>query len=106
MADLSGLNLLRNDPELAMKLIAAAEEGDMDAQYAAGLIYAEGRGVPEDLVQSYYWLTRAIEQGDRDAEKLRVYVATEMSEAEFEDARRLVRLAPRTAPGDGDDVRH
>jgi TPR repeat protein len=93
MADLSGLNLLRNDPEVAARLIAAAEEGDMDAQYAAGLVYAEGRGVEPDLVQSYFWLTRAMEQGDVDAEKLRRYVASQMSEAEFWDARRLVRLA-------------
>ena len=106
MANLCGLNLLRNDPERAAELIAAAEKGDMDAQYAAGLIYAEGRGVPEDLVQAYYWLTRAIEQGDHDAEKLRVYVASGMSETEFDDARRLVKLAPRTTPGDGDTVRH
>jgi TPR repeat protein len=93
MADLTGLNLLRNDPEVAARLIAAAEEGDMDAQYAAGLVYAEGRGVEPDLVQSYFWLTLAVEQGDADAEKLRRYVASQMSEAEFSDARRLVRLA-------------
>jgi hypothetical protein len=34
-----------------------------------------------------------MEQGDVDAEKLRRYVASQMSEAEFSDARRLVRLA-------------
>lgn len=68
MADLSGLNLLRNDPDKAAELIAQAERGDMDAQYAAGLIYAEGRGVAIDLVQAYYWLTSAIAQGDSDAE--------------------------------------
>lgn len=93
MADLSGLNLLRNDPEVAARLIAEAEAGDMDAQFAAGLVYAEGRGVEPDLVQSYFWLTRAVEQGDGDAEKLRRYVAAQMSEAEFLDARRLVSLA-------------
>jgi TPR repeat protein len=93
MADLTGLNLLRNDPELAARVIAEAEAGDMDAQYAAGLVYAEGRGVEPDLVQSYFWLTRALEQGDADAEKLRRYVASQMSEAQFADGRRLVRLA-------------
>ena len=49
MADLRGLNLLRNDPEAAARLIAEAESGDMDAQYAAGLVYAEGRGVDPDV---------------------------------------------------------
>jgi TPR repeat protein len=107
MADLSGLNLLRNDPEVAARLIAEAEAGDMDAQYAAGLVYAEGRGVEPDLVQSYFCLTRAVQQGDQDAERLRRYVASRLSEAEFADAKRLVRLAARavqeagTPPTDG-----
>ena len=97
MADLSGLNLLRNDPEVAARLIAEAEAGDMDAQYAAGLVYAEGRGVEPDLVQSYFWLTRAVQQGDEDAERLRRYVASRLSEAEFADAKKLVRLAAQAA---------
>lgn len=99
MADLRGLNLLRNDPELAARLIADADSGDMDAQYAAGLIYAEGRGVEPDLVQSYYWLTRAVEQGDADAELLRRSVASQMDDREFEAARRLVRLAGQAVGG-------
>lgn len=93
MADLSGLNLLRNDPVTAARLLAEAEHGDRDAQYAAGLIYAEGRGVEIDLVQSYFWLTRALDQGDDDAGQLRRIVAVQMSDAQFDEARRLVRLA-------------
>ncbi len=96
MADLSGLNLLRNDPDVAARLIAEAERGDMDAQYAAGLIYAEGRGVEMDLVQAYFWLTRAIDQGDVDAEKLRRFVARDMSDQAFSEARRLVRLSAQS----------
>ena len=92
MADLTGLNLLRNDPEAAARLIAEAEQGDVDAQYAAGLIYAEGRGVEIDLVQAYFWLTRAIDQGDGDAELLRRMVAMQMDDPQFDDARRLVEL--------------
>jgi len=103
MADLSGLNLLRNDPETAARLIADAERGDVDAQYAVGLIYAEGRGVEPDPVQAYYWLTRAIEQGDRDAERLRHLVAAGMSDADFDAARRLVVLARRAHPSSADD---
>ena len=106
MADLSGLNLMHNDPELAARLIADAEAGDKDAQYAAGLVYAEGRGVELDLVQSYFWLTRATDQGDADAERLRRYVATQMSEDEFAAARRLVRLAGSLAEGAAGGLRH
>ncbi|MCB1802267.1 MAG: sel1 repeat family protein [Gammaproteobacteria bacterium] len=95
MADLSGLNLLRNDPVKAAEMIAEAERGDMDAQYAAGLIYAEGRGVPLDLVQAYYWLTRAVDQGDSDAELLRRVVAAQMSDDQFEAGKHLVMMARR-----------
>ena len=104
MADLSVLSLLRNDPEAAARLIAEAERGDMDAQYAAGLIYAEGRGVEPDPVQAYFWLTRAVAQGDRDAELLRRRVAKDMSDAEFEEARRLVRLAAEATRAGGDGM--
>ena len=97
MADLRVLGLLRNDSEAAARLIADAERGDMDAQYAAGLIYAEGRGVEPDPVQAYFWLSRAIEQGDRDAELLRRQVAKDMDDTAFEQARRLVRLAAEAA---------
>ena len=54
MVNLSVLSLLRNDPEVAAEMLAAAEKGDVDAQYGMGLIYAEGRGVVSDLVSSYY----------------------------------------------------
>ena len=109
MADLSGLNLLRNDPVMAARLIADAEQGDVDAQYAAGLIYAEGRGVEIDLVQAYFWLTRAIDQGDSDAELLRRVVAVRMDDPQFADARRLVELARQaetSGPGPKGDDRH
>lgn len=106
MADLSGLTLLRNDPELAARLIAEAEQGDMDAQYAAGLIYAEGRGVEPDLVQAFFWLTQAVERGDADAEKLRGVVAAQMSDAEFGEARRLVEAARAVMPGLRNQRRH
>jgi TPR repeat protein len=97
MADLSSLSLLRNDPEAAARLIAEAESGDVDAQYGAGLVYAEGRGVEPDLVQAYFWLTQAMAQGDADAEMLRRYVAAQMDDAEFADARRLAKSAKAAA---------
>ena len=48
MANLSVLRLLRNDPDAAAEMLVTAERGDVDAQYAMGLIYAEGRGVTQD----------------------------------------------------------
>jgi TPR repeat protein len=92
MADnsyLKHLILLRNDPAKVAVVRAAALRGEVDALYALGLIYAEGRGVPEDLAQAHYWLTLAIERGDRDAEMLRNIVGSRMSDEEFEAAKRL-----------------
>lgn len=90
MVNLSVLTLLRNDPQVAAEMLAAAETGDVDAQYGTGLIYAEGRGVAVDEVKSYYWLSRAIEQGDTDAHILLHVVAVSMSQEQVEQARQLL----------------
>ena len=96
--DLSHLSLLRNDPQAAAEVLENALGGNMDAQFAAGLIYAEGRGVPIDLVQSFFWLSKAIDQGDADAKWLRDRVGAQMSPAEHDEAKKLVQ-ADRQAGG-------
>jgi uncharacterized protein len=53
MADLRSLVLLRYDPEAAAIILAQAEQNDVDAQYAMGLIYAEGRGVAQDEAMAF-----------------------------------------------------
>lgn len=85
---LRDLILLRNDPQLAERVLQQARAGNVDAQYAMGLICAEGRGIPLDLVKAYAWLTLAVLQGDRDAETLRNIVGAQMSDAEFEAGKR------------------
>lgn len=84
MANLRSLSLFCNDPEEAAKILAAAESGDLDAQYGIGLCYAEGRGVKQDEAKSFVWLTLAHEQGDEDALVLRNIVAATMSDKQFE----------------------
>ena len=79
MVNLAALTLLSNDPAVAAEFLQAASRGNVDAQYGMGLIYAEGRGVEQDVAKSFYWLTRAIEQGDKGAEVLRRVVATGMT---------------------------
>ena len=49
-------------------LRARAEQGDADAQFVLGFMYATGRGVPQDDVQAVRWYRRAAEQGDADAQ--------------------------------------
>lgn len=85
---LRGLVLLRNDPQLAERILHEARAGNVDAQYAMGLICAEGRGVPIDLAQAYAWLTAAVLQGDRDAVTLRNIVGIQMTDEEVEQGRR------------------
>ncbi len=91
MANLNSLALLRNDPEEAKKLLTAAKTGDVDAQYAAGLIYAEGRGVERNDAFSFFWLTLALEQGDEDADLLCSVVGANMSQSDYDEALELLR---------------
>ena len=97
MADdnyLKDLVLLRNDPSRVGVIREAAARGEVDALYALGLVYAEGRGVAIDLAQAHYWLSLAIEQGDSDAELLRNVVGSQMTDEEYAAAKRL-----RSGPG-------
>jgi len=91
-----GLNrvvLLRDNLETVADVLEHALAGDVDAQFAAGMIYAEGRGVDVDLVQAFYWLTQAIEQGDEDAGNLRLMVGADMSDEEYDRAVHLIEVA-------------
>lgn len=40
-----------------------AEAGDVNAQTMLGLVYAEGKGVPQDDTEAVAWFRRAAEQG-------------------------------------------
>lgn len=68
------LILLRHDPTLVDALRIAAMQGNADAQYGLGLVYAEGRGVDQDDIEAYAWLSVAIMQGAPEAEDLREVV--------------------------------
>jgi uncharacterized protein len=98
---LKDLILLRNDPSKVPPIRERARAGAVDAQYAMGLIYAEGRGVETDLAQAHYWLSLAVAQGDRDAEHLRNLVGSRMTDAEYEVAKRL-RTGPLLNPAKAD----
>ncbi|CBL44806.1 Hypothetical protein HDN1F_12230 [gamma proteobacterium HdN1] len=45
-----------------------ANTGDPSAQYALGLMFAYGQGVPRDAMQARYWLERAATRGNADAQ--------------------------------------
>ncbi|MDY6979993.1 MAG: sel1 repeat family protein [Pseudomonadota bacterium] len=85
---LSRLVLYGNDPALVETIREAAEAGDIDAQYALGLIYAEGRGIEPDLVAAYRWLSLALARGDKDAGDLRYIVLQQMDPLQIAEAER------------------
>jgi TPR repeat protein len=45
----------------------AAEQGSADAQFALGVMYGNGDGVPQDYSEAVKWWRKAAEQGDVDA---------------------------------------
>ena len=45
-----------------------AEQGDVDAQFSLGAMYADGEGVPQDYKTAVKWYKLAAEQGDVDAQ--------------------------------------
>ncbi len=60
---------LETDPKRALELyIQAAEGGDADAAYAAGIMYAETFEIRPDEEKSAYWLARAAKAGHAAAQ--------------------------------------
>lgn len=100
-------------PESAAEVMSSALLGDVDAQFSAGLMFAEGRGVLKDLVQSFFWLTRAFERGDEDAGRLRDMIAAQMLPAQLLQAEKLLQLEAEVAsqlateiPSEDREIRH
>ena len=56
---LQDLVLLNNDPGLEQRLLEKARMNNVDAQYALGLVYAEGRGTDINVVDAYAWSSDA-----------------------------------------------
>lgn len=59
----------RGDYATALKEFRpVAEKGNALAQYLLGLMYYEGRGVPQDYKEAVKWFRKAAEQGDPGAQ--------------------------------------
>ena len=59
----------RGDYATALRLWRPlAEQGGAPAQYNLGLMYVEGRGVPQDNTEAVKWYRLAAEQGDAGAQ--------------------------------------
>jgi TPR repeat protein len=62
-----------------------------DMFFDLGMMYSTGRSVPTDLVIAHKWFNIAAMRGNRDAIRLRLEIAAEMSVAEIAAAQRAAR---------------
>ena len=69
----------------------AAEQRFANAQYNLALMYAFGRGVPQDNVYAHMWFNLAAVDGDEDASRNRDNIAKRMTTAEISKAQSLAR---------------
>ena len=69
----------------------AAEQGDADAQLNLGVMYANGKGVPQDFILAHMWFNLAAAQGDARARKNSDKVASRMTPDQLSEAQRLAR---------------
>ena len=59
----------RGDYQTAFKLwLPLAEQGNVNAQFNLGVMYANGRGVKQDDFEAVKWFRKAEEQGDAKAQ--------------------------------------
>ncbi len=81
--------------EAAGRFRPLAEAGDDRAQYWLGIMYFEGKGVPQDDVRAYLWLGLAADQDNRAARLGRDSVARRMSAERRAQAERLLAARRR-----------
>jgi hypothetical protein len=79
------------------EFLILANQGDPDAQFILGDIYANGRGVQPDVVQAYRWYTLAAKNGDKGAAKVRDSLAAKMTPEQIKQGEALAASPPTTA---------
>lgn len=62
-----------------------------DMFFDLGMMYSTGSAVPADLVSAHKWFNLAAMRGNREAVRLRLEIAAEMSEIEIAAAQRAAR---------------
>ena len=80
-----------NYVEAARWFLRAADQGRADAQSSLGAMYAEGEGVPLDLVQALKWFILAAAQNHKDAIENRDRAIIHMTRDQAADAQSLAR---------------
>ena len=92
MVPLHGHGVPLDDAEAVKWFRLAAEKGDVIGQKELGLMYAIGRGVPEDFVLGYMWLYLASAKSGKDAATRREELAVVVYERRmYAEAQRMAR---------------
>ena len=65
-----------------------AEQGDADAQFNLGYMYAKGEGVPESKVDAYFWWNLAAAQGIAGAKNNKEIIEKTMTREQIAEAQR------------------
>ena len=68
-----------------------AEQGQAYAQYHLGVSYANGEGVPKDLVQAHMWLNLSGAKGSEQAKSSLKIIEKQMSAEQKAEAMKLAR---------------
>jgi hypothetical protein len=70
-------------------IIKAAEQGDAYAQYNLGVMYYNGKGVPQDYVTAYAWWNLSAANGRKTAVKNRDILSRKMTHQQIAQAQAL-----------------
>jgi TPR repeat protein len=88
----------KGDAEAVKLYRKAADQGFAAAQSKLGVMYAQGRGVPQDYVLAHMWSNLAAAQGDENAKNNRNLLEQHMSPDQIAEAQRLAREWKPTTP--------
>jgi len=67
----------------------AAQQGDAEAQFNFGSMFANGKGVSKNYVEAYAWWSTAVAQGDENAKKNKDIIKGLMTPAQIAEAQKL-----------------
>jgi TPR repeat protein len=87
------LGVPENMTEAAKWYLASARQNVKEAQYAVGMLYADGEGVPADLVEAYHWIALAAAGGHADAATFKPVLEKKLTPDQRAKARQIVASA-------------
>lgn len=81
----------RNYSAAYQEFTLLANQGDADAQFVLGDMYAQGQGTSRDVIQAHKWYSLAVRSGAPGAAKVRDELAKTMTSQQIGEAERLAR---------------